>query len=117
MGTSIGNTELSNKEQKRIHNFVGRIALLDTLPVKRGTLIGYKRAIAMSVLAYGWVFRVPTGTVMYKCARQMMGKSLREGSWHLNNVIEGGVVHPLVVLRLFNLTFGARQGKESMEAF
>ena len=73
----------------------------------------------MSVLAYGWVFRVPSGTVMDKCARQMMGKSLREGGWHLKNVIEGGVVHTLVVLttRLFNLSFGAWQDKDSMEAF
>ena len=119
LGAVIGNTTLAPKEVKRIDKFKERASLMDTLPIPRATMIGFKRAIAMSVLAYGWLFRHPQLAVLNKCASLMMGRTLRNGSRQLKYVMEGATVHPFPVFlcRLFNMTLLAKQKFEHEEYF
>ena len=109
LGVSIGATKLSPKETDRIKKFRGRCEILDRLRVPRSLTLMYKRALAMSVLAYGWVCHFPTERELNSLADSMFGKTLRGRSRHLRNVLEGGTLHPWAVLtcRLLNLVFTA----------
>ncbi len=109
LGTSIGNTALSKKEEKRIKKYSERVQLIDTLPLVMCKKVGFKQAIALSTLNYGWLFRQPNKKILQKAANQMSGQQLRGGSRQLKQVLEANV-HPQVAIAcgLANLTLASR---------
>ena len=119
LGTVVGNRQLASKEKKRIAKFTERVAWLETVPVSRPRQVLYKRVIAMSALAYGWLCRFPEKKKLDEAAKQMSGKVLQRANPELKNVMEGGILHPMVVLtaRLFNMTFMAWQSDISQKSF
>ena len=77
LGTTIGNTGIAAKEQKMMDKFEERIKLIDALPVNRRRQAVYKQTLAMSALAYGWLFRIPRMQQLNAAAKRMGGRILR----------------------------------------
>ena len=95
LGVSIGaRGKLTEKEQKRVDDFRRRCTFID--PRQQEQLC--KRALAMSLLAYGWVCRFPPMCLMTVLATCMLGSKLRSVARLTKEIMDGGLAHPVVVL-------------------
>ena len=118
LGTTIGNTALSEKENERCTKFEQRAKLIDILPINRRKIVVFKQSLAMSTLAYGWVFRVPLGRYLNTCTRKMRGNLLKKCNPQLQGVLEANIVPAVVILaRLLNMTMTALAVSEDTTAF
>ena len=98
LGDSIGaRGKLTEKEQKRVDDFRPRCAFIDCLHLPRQQEQICKRALAMSLLACGWVCRFPPMRLMTVLATCMLGSKLRSATRLTMEIMDGGLA-PLVVV-------------------
>ena len=99
LGESIGaRGRLTEKEQKRVDDFRRRWVFIDRLCLPREQEQICKRALAMSLLAYGWVCQFPPMRLMSVLATCIFGSKLRSAARLMKEIVEGGLAHPVVVL-------------------